>query len=226
MTPSTTAVPCVKSSTAAKATSAHRGHWAHHLSPLLDRRDLERGAAFDGDGEVGAERGRDAHTLLPLESCDRVLRSLRRLVDVVDRQIPCAHALLDRGDLPVRRARLLDCVDVGEAVGPFEVRDDDHLVRADHGLVKVARRRHREADVGATPAYLHLVVHHHRPPATFDDDLRDRGGLRCVVVVADDRDDVVLLDGHADVHDERRVLQQALGLGNGCHLISLLPALR
>ena len=34
-------------------------------------------------------------------------------------------------------------------------------------------------------------------------------GLLAVLVVADDRDDVVVLDGHADVDDERRVLTAA-----------------
>src|SRR3989304_4358180 len=75
----------------------------------------------------------------------------------------------------------------GPMPSPLEVGDDDPLVRADHGLVQVARWRHREPDVGAPPAHLRLVVHHYGPRATVDDDPCDRGGLGCVGVVADDR---------------------------------------
>src|SRR3972149_5957508 len=57
------------------------------LPPLLDRRHLERGASFDGHGEIGAERGGDAHAPLPFQDGDRVLRPLRRPMDVVHRQV-------------------------------------------------------------------------------------------------------------------------------------------
>ena len=88
------------------------------------------------------------------------------------------------------------------------LRDDDHLVRADHRVVEVRRRRHREADVRAPAPHLHLVVHDHRPRAALDArPRRPRAACVVVVVVADDRDDVALLDGHADVDDERRVLR-------------------
>src|SRR5438552_9906607 len=55
------------------------------------------------------------------------------------RSLPVAHALLDRRDLAVGRARLLDGVDVGEAICPHrrrqrseehtsELQSPDHLV--------------------------------------------------------------------------------------------------
>ena len=78
-------------------------------------------------------------------------------------------------------------------------------------------RRHREAHVGAAAPHLRLVVHHDRPGAALDADLGDGLGLLAVLVVADDRDDVVLLDGHADVDDERRVLAAACRLGHSTH---------
>ena len=43
-------------------------------------------------------------------------------------------------------------------------------------------------------------------------DLGDGARLVLAVVVADDRDDVALLDGEAHVDDERRVLEQVAGL--------------
>ena len=71
---------------------------------------------------------------------------------------------------------------------------------------EVARRRHREAHVG-TPTYdLRLVVHDHGPAAALHDHVSDSRGLSCVLVVRDDRDDVVGFDRHAYVDHKRRVL--------------------
>ena len=86
---------------------------------------------------------------------------------------------------------------------------------ADHRLVQVARRRHREAHVRAAAPHLRLVVHDDRPGAALEADLGHGLGLLAVLVVADDRDDVVLLDGHADVDDQRRVLQKLVGSAFG-----------
>jgi hypothetical protein len=83
---------------------------------------------------------------------------------------------------------------VGEAVGPLQVGDDDDLVRARHRLVQVTRRSHREAHVGNGPLHLMLVVGDHWVAATLDDDLRQRVGLVQMIVVGDDRHDVVRLD--------------------------------
>ena len=47
---------------------------------------------------------------------------------------------------------------------------------------------------------------------------RDRARFVLAVVVADDRDDVALLHGKADVDDERCVLEQARGLDCSSHL--------
>ena len=68
------------------------------------------------------------HLLLPYERLDRVLRTLRRPLEILLCQPPLAHSRFDRGDLPVRLARLTHCVHVREPVRPLEVRDDDHLV--------------------------------------------------------------------------------------------------
>ena len=101
-------------------------------------------------------------------------------------------------------------------VGPLEVRDDDHLVGADHRAVEIRRRRHREADVGSTTPHLRLVVDDHRPAAALDDDVGDRPGLVLALVVADDRDDVALLDGEANIDDHGSILLQ-VGLDDSGH---------
>ena len=74
--------------------------------------------------------------------------------------------------------------------------------------MQVARRRHREAHVGDGPLHLMLVVADHRIAAALDDDLRQRVGLVQMVVVGDDRHDVVRLDRHADCRDQLRVAPQ------------------
>ena len=190
---------------------------AHHLAAGLVGRQLEGRAAFDRDVEVGAERGGDTALRLARERGDRVLRPLRRPLEVLPGQAPVAHAGLDRGDLAVRLAGLAHGVDVGEAVRPLEVGDDDHLVRADHRPVQVGGRRHREAHVRAAAPHLHLVVHDHGPGAALDADLGDCARLVLALVVADDRDDVALLDGEADVDDQRGVLEQIALLDNSGH---------
>ena len=83
--------------------------------------------------------------------------------------------------------------------------------------MEVRRRGHGEADVGAPAPHLCLVVHDDRPAPARHHDLGDRGSLLGVLVVADDRDDVTLLDGEADVDDQRGVLQE-LGRDNSAHL--------
>ncbi len=154
MMPSTTAVPCVYVLDGGEGDLGPQRHRPHHLAALLDRRHLQRRAALDGDVEVGARRRGDVDVRLPLEHRHGVLGAGDRVVQVLDREAPGAHSRLDRGDLAVGRARLLDGRDVGEAVGPLEVGDDDDLVGGDHRRVQVARRRHREAHVGAAAAHL------------------------------------------------------------------------
>ena len=53
-----------------------------------------------------------------------------------------------------------------------------------------------------------LVVGDHRIAAALDDDLRQRVGLVQMIVVGDDRHDVVRLDRHADRGDQLRVAPQ------------------
>src|SRR5439155_181557 len=93
--------------------------------------------------------------------------------------------------------------------------------RADHRAMQVRRRRHRKAHVRTATAHLQLVVHHDRPAAALDHDLGDRLRLLFAIVVADDRDDVALLDGEADVDDQRRVLQEVWRDDSGHGVTSL-----
>jgi hypothetical protein len=60
--------------------------------------------------------------------------------------------------------------------------------------MQVARRGHWELHVGDRPLHLMLVVGDHRIAAALDDDLRQRVGLAQMIVVGDDRHDVVRLD--------------------------------
>ena len=145
ITPSTTIVPSVSSSTAANATSAHSGSGPIIWPRFLIEVDLERRPVLDRDREVGApwpEVTRTFSTPSSAAIASQARRWARSSSSTVSPH--AAHARLDRRDLGVVRARLLDRRDVREAVGPLEVGDDDDLVRVDHRLVQVARRRHRE----------------------------------------------------------------------------------
>ncbi len=219
ITPSTTATPCVKSSTAANATSAHSGSgpiiWPRRFLGVISSAGRP---SIDTVKSVPSGR-RHAHLALALEHGHRVERTLGRHLDVLDGDAPLAHARLDGRDLAVRLAGLAHRVDVREAVRPLQVRQDDDLVGADHRAMQVRGRRHREAHVGAAAAHLRLVVHDDREAAALDHDVGDHRRVLAVIVVADDRDVVARLDGHADVDDQLRLLDQTAG-GNG-HLAHL-----